>query len=530
MTILGKILFYNEQNGNGIIITKENQKFEFAITSWSDYDTLPSTGLEVLLECNENGTIDAIEVIKPDLLLSDSLQKENTQESQKIKINTPKTDNFKKPAKKKRYTPKNEAINNATLQLDALLNDTGDGIKKLLENISLSIDINDTMKEYFDELKLKLNEREGYKKVNGRLKFHLAKRFLWTTYYNLIEIDPNILTPRIKSIGDDLKMMSQIKEKFDQRIRYPLSAFEDIFLASQSEYQLVKKMTKESIERLAFLRSKGDNIAKEKKKKQQEIDKEIDRNKKLALTRELKVLNGTYVDIVHMFARLQEISQLNTKRLQEFENNYKEDFFKQFRQESKKYHKDIIEILDAQAYLLDNLLWKTAKVSDAVVNYFKTVDIDIELNTMTYLKYYLSTLDESKVNKNTQELFTYYDYLAELHKECILLLLSSAQDVMEYAAYIQKKEKDMLVKSFISEVESLKWAAQNSVKIIIIGDKLSSTTAQQYLEYYHQHIFSKPKIFIIGRTDNTTSNNYNIQQMLPENISPKILYETIKVS
>lgn len=524
MTILGKILFYSEQNGRGIVITKENQKFEFEIGFWNDYDTLPSHGLEVVLECSADGAVEAIEAIKNDALFTAMPKEQKLQTPVKLKNEGVKV----QEETNKIYKSKNKEINSATLQLDALLNDTGDGIKRLLENISLSVGINDTMKKYFNELQFKIVEREGYKKVNGRLDFDLAKRFLWTTYYNLIEIDPDILTPRIKSIGDDLKMMGQVKDNFDQRIRYPLSAFEDIFLSSQSEYQLVKKMTKESIERLAFLRSKEEKIAQDRKKKQQEIDIEVDREKKLSLTQELKVLNGTYVDIVHMFARLQEISQLNTKRLQEFENSYKEDFFKKFRNESKKYHKNIVEVLNAQAYLLDSLLWKAAKVSEAVVSHFKTVDIDIELNTMTYLKYYLSTLDESKVSKSTQELFKYYDYLSEIHKDCLLILSSSAQDAMEYTSYIQKKEPHLVVKSFISELESLKWAMQNSVKVIVIEDRLVSTTAKQYLDYYHQHIFSKPKIIIVGNAYENSTSNYSVKKVVPENASPKAVHEAIR--
>ena len=86
---------------------------------------------------------------------------------------------------------------------------------------------------------------------------------------------------------------------------------------------------------------------------------------------------------------------------------------------------------------------------------------------------------------------------------------------------------DIVIKPFISEIESLKWAMQNSVKIIIIEDRLCSTTAAQYLDYYHQHIFSKPKIILIGNEHQSNLNNYHIKKIVPANSSPKLINDII---
>lgn len=61
--------------------------------------------------------------------------------------------------------------------------------------------------------------------------------------------------------------------------------------------------------------------------------------------------------------------------------------------------------MDAQAYLVDNQLWQEAKVSKSLKKYFKDSLINGELNTKTYLKYYLSTLDSDKANQTTKELY-----------------------------------------------------------------------------------------------------------------------------
>ncbi len=47
MQTIGKILFYNEGDGKGILITSGREKINFSIQEWNDFETMPSLGLEV---------------------------------------------------------------------------------------------------------------------------------------------------------------------------------------------------------------------------------------------------------------------------------------------------------------------------------------------------------------------------------------------------------------------------------------------------------------------------------------------------
>jgi hypothetical protein len=436
----------------------------------------------------------------------------------------------KKESSVKKTNPtkyKNKNLEKLSDELNALLNDSSDNLDILDEQISLSMDIADTMQQYFENLKEETMKRQGYKKVNGRLDYTLAKRFLWTTFNNLTEIDDGIVTLRIGSISQDLKYMSKIKDDFDRKVRYPLSAFEEVFLKSQQEYALIKQMTVDVTDRLILLKSKEEKLNKEKIKKKHLLSKIKDKEQKQQAMKEFKTLNGTYVDVIHMMAKLQEIHEKNTKRLNAFEETYRESFYEKFQNKALKHQKTIVEILDAQAYLLDFLLWKEAKTSEAILGYFRELSIDIELNTKTYLQYYLGTLDEGKVNSETKELFQFYDYLVEHQKNYVLILTSDVQQALDYTQYIKNKDKNLCVKSFISELESLKWAMSHAVKIIVIEDTLISTSAQQYLEYYHTHIFSKPKIILMGNSAHIKSTQFTIHSVLPKDVQPRRLIDTI---
>jgi len=515
MNKYGKILFYNEQNGNGIAITRENKKIKFNIEDWDDYDVMPHLGLEIsfILEKDKATKIN---------IFNEGIVSKKNANIEEESTNKTSTKNVSSPNKYK-----NENLEKIDNQLSTLIADSTSSLDSLDEKISLSMDINETMNDYFNHLKNELFKREGYKKVNGRLKYSFAKRFLWTTFNNLVDIDNSIVTLRISSISDDLKFVSNLKDDFDKKIQYPLTAFKDIFLSSQKEYTSIKKMTTDTIERLNLLRTKEESINLEKENKKKEILKSNNKEKINKLTKELKILNGTYVDIVHMMARLQEIHKKNSKRLNNFELAHKETFYNSFKKEAKQHQKNITNILDAQAYLLDFTLWKEAKSSHAILNYFKSLSIDIELNTKTYLKYYLGTLDEGKANKDTKDLFTFYNYLEEKQKDYILIVTASSQDALDYSQYIQSMDKTLIVKSFISELESLKWAMTNTIKVIVLESKLISTNAKEYLDYYHNNIFSKPKIILIGNDVNIRSNNYIVTDTLPKYAQPQILIKSL---
>lgn len=50
-----KIISYDNVNGKGILITKENEKIDFSIDKWNSFDTLPEIGL--LVEIDENSFV-----------------------------------------------------------------------------------------------------------------------------------------------------------------------------------------------------------------------------------------------------------------------------------------------------------------------------------------------------------------------------------------------------------------------------------------------------------------------------------------
>ena len=524
----GKILFYSLEKGKGIIISSEKKKYRFEVMDWNDFDVMPQQGLAVAFEADADEAkliIVLKEEVKSDYTQSNT--KETSQEKPTEYVNNKNTShNHSKQA----FRYKNSDLTQAEEDTLEQISDYSESIDSIGKNIQLSCSISQTMKQYFSLIKTNIQKRVGYKKIQGRINYLLAKRFISTTYNNLQEIDFGVITPRIKSINDDLQLMDALYKEFENNVKYPTTAFENIFLSNQKEYNYLNKLNKEIQEKLSLLKTKEASIGSLKKLQTEKLEKIAKNNKEEYATKlnELKVLNGTYADIVHMIAKLQEEYTQNNEKLDAFSNSYRSEFFKEFQKEAKYYKKALVEILNAQAYLLDANLWKEAKVSKAILAYFNELTVDVELNAKGYLKYYLNSLDETKSSENTKELFTLYEHLQEVQKDYAIILVASAQDAMDFERALQNSCSEIKVKAFIDEVCAFKWAMLNHVKIVLLEEQLNNMDAKKFLDFYHNAIFSKPKIVLLGTQITLSTKNYAITKRLSAGSSTYTISQTLK--
>lgn len=537
----GKILFYNQQTGTGIIITPEKTKCKFNIEEWDDFEIMPALGLEVeFTDISEDFALgitikrkstEKEDTNKKEIVEKEPLKKveENLEKEEKPKpsVTLPTIGNSFNKKIQNTVKYKNVELTQTNIDISKLLDETENRLESINKNINLTIDILDTMHDYFSNIKKQIKKRQGYEKVDGRLTYSLAKRFLWTTFNNLQDIDPHVITLRIKSISEDLLFMNDLEEDFKQKIKYPSLTFDDIFLKSQIEYKNIKNLAKQTKDQLSFLREKEKSISFQKESIKKEILNCNDKTKLLELNKNKKVINGTYADTVHIMAQLQEEYAIHSKKLKEFEDKYKNDFNEKFKKEAKKYSTILTDILDAQAFLLDSLLWNEAKTSNPIQSYLKNLSIDIEFNTKEYLRYYLNTLDEAKSSQNVKELFTLYKHLQEIQKEYILIISANAEDALDYQCQISRITQDFKIKSFTDELSALKWSMKHNVKIIVIENILEITNAKKFLDVYHTNISTKPKIILIGN-DYIHSNKYIVYKILSHGVTPQAVASTIK--
>ncbi|WP_428737289.1 hypothetical protein [Sulfurimonas sp.] len=538
MKQLGKILFFNFTEGHGIIITSTKEKLLFTIEEWNDFEVMPELGLKVYFE-NIDGKIKNISLNEADIptqahetvtKAEDVLEQEDQEIEQEIEGSIQEQAKSEDLEEEEYEFPDQVVANQEVFDLSHEKEEHLYGIDQEYgereESVTLTLNIKLAVNNYFNIINEHITHREGYKKLKGRLNYLLIRRFLWTMFNNLREIDGNIITPQIKTLSDDLKLMGNLYYDLLRKTKYPSLAYQEVFLACQDEYTKISKGAQDMMDKLSRLRTSEEQIGSTLKVRKEELSKNIDTAEFGLLQDELRSLNGTYVDIVHMMGELDERYKHDMELLNTFEKEYKQEFNALFDSATKAHKLNLLDILNAQAYLLDSKLWEVAKHSKAIKAYFQNSSIEGELNTKTYLKYYLDSLDGNKMNEETKKLYEVYDYLVTLHKDCILLVSSSAQDAMDYEVEMKKLGSNYEIKAFIDEKKALKWAIRNSIKVLIIEDQLAQMDADTFLKYYKRYVLIIPKIIILGKKP--ASNLYQISKLLPNNVSSKALFENTK--
>ena len=487
----GKIILFNKRKGTGVIETPKNKSYNFIIKDWDDIENKPSLGMNVIFLLKDET---ALNIIANDII-------EN-----KIAVKNEIKEDFTKTEEE--AEPENYLI----------------GPK--LNKISLSLNVTDSISNYFNYIKENIDKRNSYKKIPGSLDYVLIHRFLQTTFNNLTDIDLNIITPTVKSLQDDLIEMSDLYNDFSEKTDYPQYAYSEVFLTLQTKYKRVKSDIEFIISKLNRLRTTEENLSILLKVKKKRFKDNTDDSKNLTLRNEIKSLNGAYADTIHMMAEIDERRKHDLNIAHEFEETYKSEFNDIFKQKAIVYKKDLIFILNAQAYIFDFKLWQEAKGSKLIKAHFEDSPIKDNLNTQTYLKYYIDSLDKDKANEDSKKLIELLHYLQAINKEYVLVIVSSTQDAIEHSMIIKKFNKEVEIKSFVDEKEALKLAKTHNIKILIIEDILKNMPADRFLQAYKKSIFQKPEIILLG--NKAKSLPYKINKVLSKNISSKIISNTVK--
>lgn len=561
MKITGKILFFNANDGKGILITSEKEKISFGVEIWDDFEIMPSLGLAVkcLFVNNEIVKIVSLEneadLEEDPFTQTQELQEPVTEEvneaenvdnpiensqtqemapsaellEEKVNNEIPKinetqdeesTDPKEEREQEKQFEEKND---DPLLNIEEILEDE---LPPREESLSVTMNLPKAVSNYFNVIKENIDKRQGYTKVEGRLNYLVVRRFLWTTFNNVSEIDLHIITPKVKALSDDLKVMSRLYDDFMRKIKYPPLAYEEVFLSCQAEYLKIRVGAEKTIDKLNALKNNEKYIGEILKVKKEELEKNIKSDEFDVLKENFKSMNGAYVDVVHMMAELDTRYKADMKLLVEFEKEYREDFYNLFQTAALEYKRSIIDILSAQAYTLDAQLWEKAKSSKAIKAHFHKAGISGSFNTKTYLKYYLDTLDSTKKTEESQKLYDLYEYLSAVYKDCIMMVFSSANEAMDHTLSVKSIDKSYEVKAFIDEKTALKWALKHSVKVLVLEDRLAKMRAETFLQYYKKYVLLIPKIVILG--ESVKSTEYSISKLLSNGVSSRVLAENIK--
>lgn len=390
----GKILFYNESTGDGIIVTQDIKKIPFTVSNWNDFDNLPQMGLNVEFKIDNEA---AVEIAFYDKSI----------EPEKLAVNAEEIPSI---------------IHTEKVTTQGVIND------------------------YFGSVYENLISYRHFNSTEYTIDFGILRRFLLTTYNNLIEMDRDLKQSDLTDIYKKLLSLSEIYDAFKQKTKYVKRAFRELFLNRHHEYTGANQKLEVNID----LIGKYDiviNMADTAIKKLDHVLKHTpsDSQNYTVIQKKLKSARAKSIDAIHHKRELEEENIQLIKFLEMIVHENEENFRALFVDQAKIYDDKIVVLLNKVAYVFDTMLWQKARKSKQVREYFKRSDIKGQLTSLTYLQYYLQSLNSEKLSKEHQELFDILPYLQSLQTRTIVYLSTTVDNVMrmKYAVSSVGKGTDL---------------------------------------------------------------------------------------
>jgi hypothetical protein len=363
----GRILFYNPQTGEGKLITQAGEKLNFTAEIWDDFEAMPEVGLSV--ECRIEG-------------------------------NVLKSVGTAVPEEKK--SKKNKHAEN-----------DGDA-KTQIKSDRSTFSVIQTLESYFKPIDYLIGDPPPVVNTAHQLDYFLIRRFLMTAYNDLRSLDSTLhRAPEVTEKLDEIQQLFKAYLNVRDRVEKYRLAFEMIFLRSQPEYLRFIRHKEQCLNRIGALSQMEESLFPDIKKKEDAMKKlgPEKADQRQQLEEELKKLRRHYVDAIHENAGLAEELTTMEDVKGKYTELYYEEFVRELLQQASAYLKTLGKILNYRAFEFDQLMWKHAANSKSIREYFANSGIKGEYSTLTFLRYYLRSLDKEKAGEEQKELFKLQAYL-----------------------------------------------------------------------------------------------------------------------
>jgi len=386
----GKIVVYSDQTGLGKIITPDHKKYNLSIDEWNEYDTVPQIGQ--LITFTPEG------INATDIRLGEETSRDTMAE-------VPHT---------------------ATIQQteeESIMPDEEPSVEKHLDALESSMDVDASIQMHFSDIQKKIADNMDLAKENRRLDFIRMNRFLTTAYNNLIEIDHSFENYELAEIKQQLLDAYDTYREFKAKTNYIQHAYEQVFLSKQLRYKELRAKLELNKAQIAKLNENTKNREEEIKEKSKRLAAMQPQSEEyIYLFNEIKLLKRAMVDAIHEVAKLTEENRLYIDSLDNFYKMYYDKFKESFGEFVETHDALLRKIQDVLAYKFDAMMWKKANHSKPIQNFFAQAGITDEFSAITYLKYYLKTLDVSKLNQQNQELVDLLHYLEQQTKKRVVCI------------------------------------------------------------------------------------------------------------
>lgn len=385
--------------------------------------------------------------------------------------------------------------------------------------------------DYFTTIDHSLESFPHYESIFNRIDFLKLRRFLFTTYNNLIDLDLELKKTHVTDIMKDLISISDIYDSFTQKSKQIKKAFYDLFLSRNDEFVEAQKKVDDN--RLSIDKHNSNIAIAEAAiaKLEYHINKTPETSSYYPLIQQkMKKAKTIIVDEIHAKRSMEEENFRLIQFIEMIINENEESFAEKYTIQAMIFEQKITDLLNKTAYVFDNELWKYARDSKPIKVHFQQSHVKGQLSSLTYLKYYLQSLNIKNLSQEQQELVDLVPYLENLHRRKVLYFTAEIENAMRLKSVIMSIDKyidlettmdyDKMVESLMKEIPPFIFIDQqiSELKTLIKMLKIRGTTQNTNI------------ILVVDNASESLMEKVkkvHIRYLLPTNVSPHAFAHTL---
>jgi hypothetical protein len=493
----GKVVFYNEDDGEGAIVAKNNSKYKFDIIDWDDFDHAPEVGLEVKFKDVGEKAKKIKKHVKSTLAKAPSetlAEAAARAEARKVKVTTSNANNDNANIKKinptNQLNSENERVAQAAIDLmkksekNVTRNIFGDVDKEIanIKEIELTTPVAKCITEYVSEAQDIVDSRFEDSDENKTLDYHRMKRFLTTAYHHLIDRDPDFTDEKFNSLKLELHNLGNAHATLMSKTKHPQTRFEKVFLSRQPEFLKIQKKyisNKKNIESLTISMRSLEHTMKEKENLLKKYKPGSNEFEYMELT--LKNVKRQYADLLDTVANLKDINKHIREIKDSFVKEHFQPFMTLFEEKSKELDNKMTYIVNRAAYEFDTYMWQKARKSSSIKQFFIEAQIDGTFSSKTFLKYFINTLDMGKLSTGNQDLVKLLRYLESIETKAIMIINEKSAVLTTLSYMANGINKDYRVVPIQTPIDFYNRVKKDNPDIVIIDTQIRQFDLEEYI-------------------------------------------------
>jgi hypothetical protein len=499
----GKVVFYNEDDGEGAVVAKDNSKYKFDVIDWDDFDHTPEVGLEVKFKTVGDRAKKIKKHIKSTLAKAPSqtlAEAKAKAEARKVKIttNNPNARESKDSKEAQQVaTSENERVARASIEMmkkkesekNISRNIFGKINKDLLDlkEIPLSIPVPKCIADYLSDIQDIVNEKwedpdsEDEESLRT-LDYQRMKRFLTTAYHHLIDRDPDFTDEKFNGLKIELHNLGNSQATLQSQTKHPQTKFDKVFLSRQPEFIKIQKDfvgNQKNIDSLSISLRSLEHTMNEKEKLLKKYKPGSSEYEYMELT--LKQVKRQYADLLDTLANLKEINKHLREIKDIFVKKYFPEFMEVFEAKAKELTEKMTFIVDRAAYEFDTYMWQKARKSSSIKQFFIEAQIDGTFSSKTFLKYFINTLDMGKLSTGNQDLVKLLRYLESVETKAIMIINEKSSVLATLNYLTNGLNKDYKVISIQTPIDFYNRVKKDDPDIVIVDAQIRQFELEEYI-------------------------------------------------